>query len=693
MRAALPLLALLVAASPQDRKPDEKKMKHTNRLAKEKSPYLLQHAHNPVDWYPWGDEAFEKAKKEDKPVFLSIGYSTCHWCHVMEHESFEDEEVAKILNERFVAIKVDREERPDVDAIYMAAVQAMTQRGGWPLSAWLTPDRRPFFGGTYFPKEDRGGMPGFKRVLAQVAEVWKSRRGDIEKSADELTGILRRMAEAAGPGAVNVAEALERGRMMFERGYDPDHGGFSGAPKFPRSMTISFLLRRHRRSGSPDLLAKCEKTLEEMARGGMYDQLGGGFHRYSTDARWIVPHFEKMLYDNALLAGAYVEAWQVTKKDFYRRIACETLEYVLRDMTSKEGAFFSAEDADSEGIEGKFYVWNPKQLREVLGDKDAERFGRAYDVTDEGNWDPHEESIPKHQSVLRVVADGDFADLEKKLLEARSRRVRPGLDDKVLTSWNGLMITAFCQAAQAFDEPRYRDAAVRAARFLLEKHRKPDGTLLRTSRHGEAKIDGYLEDYAALAAAMLDLYETTFDPAWFEEARRLAARAIDLFRDGKAGGFFSTEGGKDLIARMREEYEGAVPTGNALMAMTLLRLHAMTGEAAYRERAEKTVQSFKGELERYPAAFPYLLCAFDWLQGGAKEVVLAGPDTAELLRAVRRAYVPNKVVAFADGKKPAFPLLEGKGPVNGKSAAYVCENMACKLPVTDPKDLEELLKK
>jgi uncharacterized protein YyaL (SSP411 family) len=687
MARLLPLLLLTACAgaAAQEKPVQEKKMKHTNRLAKEKSPYLLQHAHNPVDWYPWGQEAFDKAKKEGKPIFLSIGYSTCHWCHVMERQSFEDEEVAKVLNEHFVPIKVDREERPDVDQIYMTFVQASSGHGGWPLSAWLTPDLKPFVGGTYYPK-DR-----FLGLLDRIREVWKEKRAAIEEDAERAADFLKGATEPKETGAVDADEVLKKAYAQFEQQFEPSFGGFSTAPKFPHSTTIQALLRHHRRTGSAEALAMAEKSLTEMAKGGIYDQLGGGFHRYSTDATWTVPHFEKMLYDNALLVTAYLEAYLVTKNEFYARIARETLEYVRRDMTSKEGGFYSAEDADSEHIEGKFYVWNPKQVRELLPEKDAERFMKAYDVTDGGNWDPHEPDLPKHQSVLRVVGEVDEA-LRKKMFEARSKRVRPGLDDKVLTSWNGLMISAFAQAAQVLGDAAYRESAERAARFLLEKHRK-DGKLLRTSRHGEAKIEGYLDDYAYLAAALLDLYETTFDAAYYDEARRLAEKAVELFGDAKSGGFYATA--KDhtsLIARMREEHEGATPSANGVLALVFLRLHGTTGEAAHRERAVKTAESFKTILGRFPAAHVTLVMAVDWMKGPAREIVVAGPDPAPFLKAVRGRFLPNKVVALADGKSK-MPLLEGKGAVQGKTAAYVCENRACQLPVTDPAALEEQLKK
>jgi uncharacterized protein YyaL (SSP411 family) len=669
----------------------EKEMKqHTNRLAKEKSPYLLQHAHNPVDWYPWGPEAFEKAKKEDKPIFLSIGYSTCHWCHVMEHESFEDEEVAKILNENFVPIKVDREERPDVDQIYMACVQAMTGQGGWPLSAWLTPDLKPFMGGTYFPKETRFGRPGFVTILTQLSEIWKNKRGEIEKSAGQITEQIRKNAGVGEPGEVDLDTTFKKAFDQVGRAHDPSNGGFSDAPKFPHSTTISWLLRHHRRTGSAEALHMAEWSLREMARGGIYDQLGGGFHRYSTDATWLVPHFEKMLYDNALLASCYLEAYQLTRNEFYARIARETLDYVLRDMTSKEGGFFSAEDADSESIEGKFYVWNPGQVAEVLGDKDGARFMKAFDVTPGGNWEPHEESIPKNQSVLHVVGDGEFGDLKKKLFEARSKRIRPHLDDKVLTSWNGLMISAMAQAAQTLGEEKYRRAAERAARFLLTTHRR-DGKLLRTSRLGEAKLEGYLEDYACLAAAMVDLYETTFEGSYFEEARRLVIQAVDLFWNDRTGGFFSTAKDHEaLIVRMGEEFEGPMPTANSVMVMTLLKLFDLTGEAFFRDYAEKTIRSFKSGLERYPIGHAWMLCGMDYLKGPSKEIVIAGPDPGPMLKVIRARFLPNKVVALADGKAK-IPILEGRVPAGGKTTAYVCENMSCQKPVTDPAELEAAL--
>jgi len=661
------------------------KLQSTNRLAAETSPYLLQHAHNPVDWYPWGAEAFAKARQEDKPVFLSIGYAACHWCHVMERDSFEDEEVARSLNEDFVAVKVDREERPDVDQLYMAAVQALGQQGGWPLSVWLTPALKPFMGGTYFPKA------GFLALLRETARLWKTRRTDVLDDAVAVAQYLQDAARAVQPGVVEPDDVLERAARQLAQDYDPVSGGFSPAPKFPQASVIRFLLRRHLRTGEPEPLAMAERTLQSMARGGIYDQLGGGFHRYSTDAQWLVPHFEKMLCDNALLAAAYLEAFQATGNGFYARIARETLHYVLRDLSTPEGAFCGAEDADSEGVEGQFYVWTPEEARAVLGAADAERFCRAFGVTPDGNWEPSEESLPRDRSVLHVVEEGDLARLRGMMLRARGRRPRPRRDDKVLTAWNALMISALAKAAQVLGAPLYAKAAVRAARFLLVKH-VSCGRLRRSSRAGVTGLDGYLEDHAYLAAALLDLYETTFDAAYYAAATRLAARAIELFWDDRAGGFFSAIPDEALFVRLREEHEGPLPSANAVMALTLLRLHALTGEPELLERAERTVASFHGALGRIPSGHASLLCAVDFLQGPVTAVVVSGPEPEALLSAARKVFCPNQVVALADGRAP-IPILEGRGPLAGKAAAYVCRDWTCPPPVTDPAELEALLRR
>jgi uncharacterized protein YyaL (SSP411 family) len=661
------------------------KLQNTNRLAGEASPYLLQHAHNPVDWYPWGEEAFAKARRDDKPVFLSIGYSACHWCHVMERESFADEEVARVLNEHFVAVKVDREERPDVDQLYMAAVQALGQQGGWPLSVWLTPALKPFMGGTYFPKT------GFLALLRDIARVWRTRRVDILDDAVQVARYLQEAARQVEPGAVEPDAVLERAARQLAQDYDPASGGFSPAPKFPQASVIRFLLRRYLRTGEPEPLAMAERTLQAMARGGIYDQLGGGFHRYSTDGRWLVPHFEKMLYDNALLAVAYLEAYQATGNAFYGRIARETLRYVMRDLATPEGAFCGSEDADSEGVEGKFYVWTPEQVRDVLGPRDAERFCRAFGVEPEGNWEPVEESLPRGRSVLRVVEEGEFSRLRAVMRAARGRRARPRRDDKVLTAWNALMISALAKAAQVLGAPVYAQAAARAARFLLDRHLK-DGRLLRCSRAAVPGPAGCLEDYAYLAAALLDLYEATFDAAYYAAAARLAARAVELFWDRRAGGFFAAAPDEALFARLREGYEGPLPLAGAVMALTLLRLHGLTGAPEFRDRAERTVASCNGALARSPSGHASLLCAVDFLKGPATTVVVSGPDPEALLRAARRVFCPNQVVALADGRAD-IPILEGRGPLAGKAAAYVCRDRTCLPPVTEPAQLEALLRR
>ncbi|MBI5241230.1 MAG: thioredoxin domain-containing protein [Elusimicrobia bacterium] len=578
---------------------------HANRLARERSPYLLQHCHDPVDWFPWGDEAFAKARREDKPVFLSIGYSACHWCHVMERESFSDDEVARALNGDFVSVKVDREERPDVDGLYMAAVQALGQQGGWPLSVWLTPDLKPFMGGTYFPKES------FLALLRQVRELWQGGRGDVLDEAAEVARYLEQLAAAVRPGPLDAESLWRRACVQLAQDYDPVCGGFMDAPKFPQATVIRFLLRRHLRTGEAELLAMAEKTLRGMAAGGICDQLGGGFHRYATDSRWLVPHFEKMLYDNALLAAVYLEAYQVTRREEYARVARETLGYVLRDLAAPEGGFFCSEDADSEGVEGRFYVWTPGEVREALGDEDGELFCRAFGVTPEGNWEPCEPSLPRGRSVLHAVLEGDFTRLKRRLLRARRRRPRPGRDIKVLTAWNALMVSALAKGAQTLGSPRYAAEARRVAWFLLER-RLRDGRLWRAPG-----VPACLEDYAYLAAALLDLHELDREESWRRTAARLVEQARESFWDERGGGFFSSAGEEGgLFVRLREDFEGALPSANAALAQAFLRLHALTGEASYRERAVRTLESFHGPLERFPSGHPSLLCALDLLESG-----------------------------------------------------------------------------
>ena len=678
-------------------KMNETSHKHTNHLIHANSPYLLQHAHNPVDWYPWGADALAKAKDEDKPIFLSIGYSSCHWCHVMERESFENEAIAKIMNEHFVCIKVDREERPDVDEIYMNAVQMMTGSGGWPLSVFLTPDRKPFFGGTYFPPEDRFGRPGFKRVLLSVLTGYQERRTEIDRSAGELTAALRRIA--AGPG--DAAEELD-GTMMdravasYRRTFDREWGGFGGAPKFPPTGALALLLRHHRRTGNKYALTMATVTLDKMAEGGMYDQLGGGFHRYSVDRRWLVPHFEKMLYDNALLAMIYLDACRVTKGPLYARIARETLDYVLREMTDAAGGFHSAQDADTEGAEGKTYVWGQAEIEEVLGDR-APAFIAYYGVTEGGNF---EGGNILHVSERDEETEEKLLESKQTLLAARRKRPQPGKDDKVLAHWNGLMISAMARGYQVLGGDRYRAAAERAATFVLTTMR-PNGKLLHTYRAGRAHIDAFLDDYAFLLQALVDLYEATFDPAWIEHANGLATEMIDALWDDEGGGFYSVRRGRaDLLARGKDAHDGALPAGNAVAAHALLRLARLTDKKDHFARAEKTLRLFQPQAAQAPSGFGRLLCAIDVRLGPSREIVIAGglgdPAARKLLDAVRQRYLPNAVVAWARpgrGADARLPLLKGRAPVDGKPAAYVCENYACRAPVTSVAALAKLLEK
>jgi uncharacterized protein YyaL (SSP411 family) len=647
-----------------------------NRLAAETSPYLLQHAENPVDWYPWGEEAFARARELDRPLLVSIGYSACHWCHVMERESFEDPEVAAVMNELFVPVKVDREERPDVDAIYMNAVQAMTGHGGWPLNAFLTPEGVPFFAGTYWPPQPRHGMPAWRDVLHGVAQAWQTQRPEIEEGASR---ILPRLAGAAAmapseddldPGSLDAAVAGLR------RGYDAEHGGWGGAPKFPAASAVEFLLRRGERQ-------MALHTLRRMAAGGMYDQVGGGFSRYSVDARWIVPHFEKMLYDNALLARAYLHGWQVSGEPRFERVATETLDWALRELRQEEGGFASALDADSEGVEGKFYVWTLEEVREALGEELAGVAIEHFGMTAEGNFEGA--NIP-----VRATPDPErLGEIKRRLLEVRERRVRPGLDDKRLTAWNALMISALAEAGAVLEREDYRDAAVAAAEFVLRDLRGPDGRLLRTYNRGQAKLDAYLEDHAFLLEALLTLYEATFDPRWFTEARALADTLIERFSDPEHGGFFAVASDHALIARRKELEDAPIPSGASAAAFGLLRLSALTGEAGYEDAALGAIRLLHTLAPQHPGAFAHLLQAIDFHLAPVKEVALVGEDRAALERVVRGAFRPHVVVAGGD--PDGVPLLAGREPVEGRAAAYVCERFACQRPVTEPDELAALL--
>jgi uncharacterized protein YyaL (SSP411 family) len=647
-----------------------------NRLAGETSPYLLQHKDNPVDWFPWGEEALERARERDVPLLVSIGYSACHWCHVMERESFEDPEVAALMNELLVCVKVDREERPDVDAIYMDAVQAMTGHGGWPLNAFVTPDQVPFYAGTYFPPAPRGGMPSWRQVVEAVADAWTQRKEEIRASGESIIPRLRGGAALAPSSEPIDGLTLDTAVQHLRESYDADRGGFGGAPKFPPASTIELLLRR----GETEMSLQ---TLHAMAAGGIYDQVGGGFSRYAVDATWTVPHFEKMLYDNALLARAYLHGFQVSGDERLRRVASETLDWALREMRGEEGGFYSALDADSEGVEGKFYVWTLPELRDVLGELADEAIA-YFGVTEAGNFEganvleargPQPEHLPE---------------IRRKLFDARSERIRPGLDDKRLTSWNALMISALADAGAVLERSDYLDGAVRAAEFLLRHMRDADGRLLRTFKDGCAKLNAYLEDHAYLLEALLTLYEATFDPRWFGEARSLADTMIERFADEENGGFFSTSVDHEALLTRRKDLEDTpIPAGNSSAALGLLRLAALTGEHEYERRAVDVLRLLHAIAPQHPTVFAHLLQAIDFYTAATREVALVGDDRGPLERVVRERFRPHLVLA--GGEPDGVPLLEGRGPVDGRAAAYVCEHFACKQPVTEPEELAALL--
>jgi uncharacterized protein YyaL (SSP411 family) len=648
-----------------------------NRLAHETSPYLLQHKDNPVDWYPWGEEALARAKLQDKPLLVSIGYSACHWCHVMERESFEDAQTAAVMNDLFVNVKVDREERPDVDAIYMDALQAMTGRGGWPLNAFLTPDGVPFYAGTYYPPEPRHGLPSWRNVLEGIAHAWNEQRDDIIDGAERIVGRLQASAAIEAPDAELDAGSLDDAVARLRTAYDAEHGGWGGAPKFPAASTLDFLLRRGERQ-------MALHTLRRMASGGMYDQIGGGFSRYSVDARWIVPHFEKMLYDNALLARTYLHAFQVSGEPFFERITRETLDWALRELRQPEGGFASALDADSEGVEGKFYVWRLDEVRAALDGDLADAAIEHFGMTEAGNFEGA--NIP-----VRATSDPERLDeIKAALLAAREQRVRPGLDDKRLTAWNALMISALADAGAVLDEPRYRDAAVAAADFVLGELRDADGRLLRTYNQGRAHLNAYLEDHAFLLEALLTLYEATFDPRWFAEARALADTLLDRFADPEHGGFFSTAADHEpLIARRKELEDNPIPAGGSAAAFGLLRLARLTGEARYEDAAVGLIRLLHTLVAQHPHAFGHLLQAIDFLHADVREVALVGEDRAALERVVRETFRPHMVLA--GGVPDGVPLLAGREPVDGRAAAYVCEHFTCRRPVTEPDELRALL--
>jgi len=672
-----------------------------NHLINETSPYLLQHAHNPVDWYPWGDEAFEKARQENKPVLLSIGYSACHWCHVMAHESFENEDIAQLMNENFVNIKVDREERPDLDQIYMNAVQMMTHHGGWPMTVFLTPDAVPFYGGTYFPPQDRYNIPGFPRVLIGVAEAYRERKEDIQQTGDSLITELRRLSETGGSDHPIKPELLDAAYAGMIRNYDSVNGGFGGAPKFPPAMSLEFLLRTYARTGKPDTLQMISHTCSKMANGGMYDQLGGGFHRYSTDSRWLVPHFEKMLYDNALLSRFYLHYFQVSEDEQARATVEGILDYVLREMTHPDGGFYSTQDADSEGHEGKFFVWDIQEIRDVLGETAASRFCDYYNITEGGNFEG--KNIPNVTRTLEDVAvahrisvgelQASLNESKQTLFERRERRVKPDRDEKIITAWNGLMMASFAEAGIVLNRPDYTEAARRNAEFVISNLRK-DGMLLRTWKDGQAKFNAYLEDYAFLAEGLLTLFETTGEFHWLTKSLALAVQMVAEFWDEQAGAFFFTgKSHENLIVRSKDFFDNATPSGNSVAAMALLRLAILDGKEQYRNLATATLGEMADQIRRYPSGFGYALSAVDFLLSTPKEVAIVGNtplDIQPMLSEVWSRYLPNKVVAPSFGVD-IIPLLEGRTPINGLPTAYVCEHYTCKQPVTDLAALREQL--
>jgi uncharacterized protein YyaL (SSP411 family) len=684
-----------------------------NRLIAETSPYLLQHAHNPVDWYPWGPEALERARVEDKPILLSVGYSACHWCHVMAHESFEDPETAALMNEWFVSIKVDREERPDIDAIYMEAVQTLTGRGGWPMTVFLTPDGRPFYGGTYFPATPRYGMPSFRQLLQAITDAWWERRRELESAGDRLGEALNRSAAILPAPTPLDPELLDRAVRVLLRSHDPDEGGFGQAPKFPQPMNLDFLLQTFGRARDDAILDAVTLTLTKMANGGMYDQLGGGFHRYSTDAQWLVPHFEKMLYDNAQLARTYLHAWQLTGREAYRRVVIESLDYVLREMTSPEGGFYSTQDADSEGQEGKFFLWTPAEVASLLGPEDAASFCAYYDVTEQGNFPeggPGANILHVPRELSDIARDlgapperlaGAAARGREVLFAAREARVHPGRDDKILAEWNGLMIHALAEAGAVLDRADYVSAAQRAADFVLSRMCSTPGLddpqsgtrLFRTYKEGRAHLNAYLEDYAAVALGLVALYEADFDPRWLQTADDLASTILDRFGDARGGGFFQTSDDHErLVARRKDFVDSAVPSGNSLAAHLFLRLGALLGKAEYTDHATRVMQLMAEAMGAQPGAFGRLLCALDMYLNPGHEIAIIGDpsadDTRAMLAVVRRQYLPNAVIALKspgdDAVPYLVPLLVGREQIDGRATAYVCRHYACRLPVTAP---------
>jgi uncharacterized protein YyaL (SSP411 family) len=692
-------------------KADDQNGCRPNHLIGEKSPYLLQHARNPVEWYPWGEEAFQKAREEDRPIFLSIGYATCHWCHVMAHESFEDEQVAELLNQSFVSIKVDREERPDIDQIYMAVCQALTGQGGWPLTIFMTPTGDPFFAGTYFPKTGRMGMAGFTDLAARISTLWQTDRQRLLQGGEQIRQALQREPSFPVSPTVSIAEILRGGYAQLNRTFDEEWGGFGTAPKFPTPHHLTFLLRWQRRGGEAQAGRMVEKTLDCMRRGGMFDQVGFGFHRYSVDEKWLVPHFEKMLYDQALLAIAYTEAYQALRRPDFAEVVREIFTYVLRDMTAAEGCFYSAEDADSEGHEGLFYLWTPQEVKKILGNDRGERICRFFGILPEGNFEEGR-SILHLPVPVESFARGEKMEVEEwktllrgareTLWRARERRSHPLKDDKVITSWNGLMIAALAKGYQALQDLEFLQAAARAADFFLGKMCSTTERLYRRFRQGDVAIEGFLEDYAFFVWGLIELYEAGSEIRYIEKAVHLTQAMIDLFWDSRgAGFFFSGKGNESLITRPKELYDGAIPSGNSVGALNLLRLGRMTGNGDWEKKADKMVSFFSSQVREAPLAYSQFLIFLDFVLGPAREIVIAGDPAWEssqaMIRKVHQSFLPNKVLLFRpDGPKgeklaELSPFVQSMHSSGGKATAYVCEGFRCQTPITEIRDLVSAL--
>jgi uncharacterized protein YyaL (SSP411 family) len=679
---------------------------HANRLSQETSPYLLQHAHNPVDWYPWGAEAFNKAKSENKPILLSIGYSACHWCHVMERESFENEKIAALMNDLFVNIKVDREERPDLDEIYMNAVQMLTGRGGWPMTMFLTPDGKPFYGGTYFPPDDRQGMPGFPKILMGVSQAYRERPADVEKSVTQILAALQHMSESHQTERILPPGIIGDSSEKIARAYDSEHGGLGQAPKFPNAGVYELFLRHFHQSKSERYLEMVTHTLMKMAQGGIYDHLGGGFHRYSVDAKWLVPHFEKMLYDNAQMIRIYAQAYRITQEPLFKSVVDETVDYLLREMLHSEGGFYSTQDADSEGEEGKFFVWTTEEINRFIGEEKAEIFCRIYDVSDEGNFEGKNilhpiltiEQASKFFRMDRSEINALVADAKQKLFTEREKRIKPFRDEKIIAAWNGLTLSGLAEAIKVSNNPACVAAVKHTIEFIFSKMFR-DGFLLHTYKDGQAKLLGYLDDYAFVAMGLLDVYEAIFDRSALERSIQLTDIMLREFWDEKDGAFFYTgKSHEPLISRTKPVFDGSIPSGNAMATQLLLRLFHITANDDYPKRAEKVLRSYYDAMESQPFGFAHMICALDFYLNKPKEVVLVGkngdPQTAALVREIHKLYLPNKVLQLVDPNESLekiSPLVQGKSQINGKPTAYVCSDFTCSAPVTSWNELKQLL--